>query len=142
MLERSLPVLALEPRPVQQAMRVEGVVDAAALVHVEGEAERRAARADAFAVLRGLLRRDAVFLRQVLDRVLAFGRHLRIELEGLEMQLDGDVVADPRHRLLQRMQPDRAPGARDIGHEIDLDGGRHDGTYRGEQALEIGPGPR
>ncbi len=36
--------------PMQQTMRIERVVDATALVHVECEAELRAARADAFAI--------------------------------------------------------------------------------------------
>jgi hypothetical protein len=35
----------------------------------------------------------------VLDDVLALGRHVRIELEGLEMDVGGDEVADPAQGL-------------------------------------------
>ena len=110
---------------MQQAMRVEGVVDVAAPVHAELETQGRAACADRFAVLRRLFGADPVFAGQVFDRVLAFGRHLRIQLERLEMQFDLQVPANARHSLLQRLQAHRAPRAGDIGNEIDLDRNSH-----------------
>ena len=71
MLERKLPSFALAFGPVQQAMRVEGVVDVRAPVHAELETQLRAARADGFAVARRLLGGDAVLAGQMLDRILA-----------------------------------------------------------------------
>ena len=51
--------------------------------------------------------------------ILALGRHGRIELEGLEVQVDRDRVADAAERRFERVQADRAPGAGDVRDEID-----------------------
>jgi hypothetical protein len=92
---------ALRFGPVQQAVRVEGVVDAAAAGHVEGEADRFAALADHLSRLDLLLERCTVFLGDVFDDVLAFGTHVGIEFEGLEMQLGDHVGSHALERLLQ-----------------------------------------
>jgi len=55
----------------------------------------------------------------VLTHVLAFRRHLRIQLEWLEMDLGVHLAIEFRQRLLQRGQPDRAPRTGHIGDEID-----------------------
>ena len=91
---------------------------------------RRTAR-----VLRELLGRGAVLAREVLGRVLALGRHRRIELERLEVQLDRDLVVEPLERLLERPEADRAPGAGDVGDEIDL---HRLGRWR-SQSSDAGP---
>ena len=103
---------------MQQAVRVEGVPDARPLA--EREADLGAALAQDRAGLRELLGRRAVLARDVFGRVLAFGRHRRVELERLEVQLDRDLVAEPLERPVERPQADRAPGAGDVGNEIDL----------------------
>src|SRR6185312_7367056 len=64
LLEREL--LPLQRGPVQQAVGIEGVVDAAAPIHVEGETQRRAARANRLAIRVDLLGRTAVLAHQVL----------------------------------------------------------------------------
>src|SRR5262249_52960923 len=52
--------------------------------------------------------------------VRAFGRHRRIELERLHVELDvADLAADVFERALERAQADRAPRARDIRNEVD-----------------------
>ena len=64
----------------------------------------------------------APYLRdEVLGRVLAFGRHRRIELERLEVQLDRTSSPSRSRRLVERPQADRAPGAGDVGNELDLE---------------------
>ena len=70
---------------------------------------------------------------QVLADVLPFGTHLRIEFEGLEVQLGPDVGRDAREGGFERAQTDGAPGARDIGDEIDLEGGGHGAGLRWDE---------
>ena len=51
-----------------------------------------------------------------------------IELEGMEGEVDRGRRADAFERGIEAGQPDRAPGADDVGDEIDLQGvihGRH-----------------
>src|SRR4029453_19210664 len=106
-------------------MRVERVVDPGALVHVEGESERRAARTNDFLIANQFFTRRAVLLCDVLADVLPVRRHLRIELERLEMNIGWRFLADALERLLQRFQPDYAPGTGDIGHEVNLEVSGH-----------------
>ena len=75
--------------------------------------------------LRLLLGRGAVLLRQVLADVLAFGAHLRVQLEGLEAQVDGDLALHALDGTFQGCQPDGAPGAGDVGDEVDVKGLGH-----------------
>jgi hypothetical protein len=107
-------------------MRIERVVDAGPLAHVEREAELGSPRTDRFLIATQLLGRRAVFLREVLGDVLARCRHLRIQLERLEMNVCGHGVARALQRLFERAQPDHAPGTGDIGHEVDLELGSHE----------------
>src|SRR5690606_5452012 len=69
--------------------------------------------------LRLLLGRAAVFLRQVLGDVLALGAHLRVQLEGLEADVGRHLAVEALQGLLQPAQADGAPGAGDVGDEID-----------------------
>ena len=108
---------------MQQAVCIKGVVDAAALVHAKSEPQRRAARRDGLAVLLALLGRGAVLFLQVLANVLALWPHLRIQLERLKVQVQRHLALQPVRRLLQRLEADDAPGAGDIGDEIDFEGG-------------------
>ena len=105
-------------------MRIERIENAAAPAHVERESELGATCSDAFLVVRHLLGRCAVLLCDVLDDVLALRRHLRIELERLEMNFGASLGADALERLLERGEPDRTPGAGDIGNEVDLERSR------------------
>ena len=118
-----LALASFDSGPVQQPVRVEGVVGAAAFALAESEAHRLAALAYRFAVVLDLRGCDAVLARQVLDDILARCRHLRVQFEGLEVQLGLDFAVEAGQCLLERVQPDRAPGAGHIGYEIDLHGG-------------------
>ena len=115
-----LALAPLEPGPVQQPVRVERVVGAPPLALAEGEADRLAALADRLGVAFDLLGRDAVLARQVLDDLLALRRHLRVQLERLEVQVGLHFAVEPLERAFERVEADRAPGAGDIGDEIDL----------------------
>jgi hypothetical protein len=55
---------------------------------------------------------------------------VRIELERLEMNFGSHRIADALQRLLERAQPDHAPGAGDIRHEVDLELGSHERRMR------------
>jgi len=79
--------------PVQQPMRVEGVVYPGALLQVEREPEFRPSGANAFAIAGHLFGRRAIFLLDVLGDVLPFRRHLRIESFGLPTELRPAVTA-------------------------------------------------
>jgi hypothetical protein len=114
---------AFQFSPVQQAVGVERVVDTAAPIHVEGEAQRRAALADHLAIRIDLFCRTAVFSHQVLGGILAFGRHLRIQFERLEVDLRRHFAFKVGQCLLQRRQSHCAPGTGDVGDEIDTEGG-------------------
>ena len=103
-------------------MRIESVVDTETLALAEGESHGFTALADHFAVAFALLGRDAVLARQVFDNVLAHWRHLWIQLERLEVQLSLHFAAESGKGLLERVQPDRAPGTGNVGDEIDLHG--------------------
>ena len=71
-----------------------------------------------------LLGGGAIFLGQVLAQVLALRPHLRIELEGLEIQLHLDAIAlQACEGLLQSSQANGAPGAGNVRDEIDLERG-------------------
>ena len=86
---------------------------------------RSASGANGRLVLRDLLGSQTVLLRQVGHRVHTFGRQLRVELEGLEVQLGLYFVLDPVQRHLQGPQANGTPGAGHIGHKIDFQSGSH-----------------
>jgi hypothetical protein len=120
---------------VQQAVRVKGVVDAAAAFGPESKAHLGAALADVLADGGLLFGRGAVFLRQVLGNILAARRHLRVQLEGFEMQRGLHLPGGLFKRPLERAQTHRAPGAGDVGHKIDTQGNRlgHGGSEKAWQ---------
>src|SRR6185437_4668379 len=122
-LERALP--AFRAGPLQQPVSIESVVDPGALVEVECESDLRAARAKRLLSVPHLLRRGTVLGAQMLDDVLALLAHLRIELEGLKVEVRLDARPKLRERGFERAERDRAPGAGDIGDEVDLHTGRH-----------------
>jgi hypothetical protein len=125
---------------MQQPVRVEGVVDAAALAHVEGEPERRGTLADRGTIGLELFLAHAVLAHQVFVGVLALGLQLRIQLERLQVdfRLHGSVQL--RECLLQAGQADGAPRAGDVGNEVDakLGWGSH-GCFAIWEALDLGP---
>jgi len=90
----------LEARPVQQAVRVEGVPGSR--TRTECKADFGAAVADQRLPLGHLLRRPAVLPRHVAHDVRAFRRHAGIQLERLQVQFDRHLAAEPLERLLQR----------------------------------------
>ena len=120
-LEARLPSRAFEPGPVQQAVRIERVPDARPLA--EREAHRGAALAQRGAVLAPAARAAAVLAREVLDGVLALGRHCGLSSNGSKCSVDGHLVAQAGERRFERAQADGAPGAGDVGNEFDLHGG-------------------
>src|SRR5687767_2143442 len=102
-------------------MRVERVVDSGAPIQVERKSERCPSCPNAFLVALELFGRRTILLRNVLANVLSLRRHLRVEFERLEMNVGGRFIADTLERLFERSEPDHAPGAGDIGHEVDLE---------------------
>ena len=64
----------------------------------------------------------------VVVAVLAFRWHLRVELEWLEVQLDVHRITDAVDRLLQRLEPDRAPRAGDVRDKVDANRRGHGGA--------------
>lgn len=104
---------------MQQAVRVEGIDDAAALA--ECETDVGATRADRLAIALELLAREAVFGDEVRGGILALGRHAGVQFERLEVQVDVDSVADAFERAFERGEADRAPRTDDVGNEIDAD---------------------
>ncbi|RMU42955.1 hypothetical protein ALP29_201866 [Pseudomonas syringae pv. avii] len=111
---------------MQQTVRIEGVVDAS-LALAKRETQLGTALTDGFVNGFDLFRRGAVFLGNVLFDVLAFGRNVRVQFEGLKMNLRLHFVTQRFKRLIQRAQADDAPGAGNIGNEIDLQCSGHDG---------------
>jgi hypothetical protein len=124
-LERQLPVGTLQPSPVQQPVRLEGVDDAPAPCRVEGKAHRRAALVEGGQDLVAVGRHPAPLAAQVLVHVHALGAHVGVELEGLQVQRGRHRIRTARQRLLQRGQAHRAPGAGHVGDEIDSERGWH-----------------
>ena len=106
-------------------MSIEGVVDAVPAFLAKLEAHLGPALADRIAHRRLLLRRSAIFLRHVFADVLAARRHGGIELERLKVEFGAYLVLQPLQCLLERRQAYRAPRARNVGDEIDLEGCRH-----------------
>ncbi len=106
---------------MQQAVGIEGVPDAAAPFALELETHLGAALADGLADLGLLLGRGAVLFGQVFAGVLAFGAHVGVEFEGLEVDVGRDFGAQLAQSLLQGAQAHGAPRAGDIGDEIDFE---------------------
>src|SRR5690606_18586120 len=71
--------------------------------------------------------RGTVLLRDVFADVLAFRAHLRVELEGLELDPRRQFILQAPERRLERAQPDGAPGTRNVRDEVDSEGGFHGG---------------
>ena len=110
---------------MQQPVRIKGVIDAATPGRIKTKTYISTALGNGGANLRLLLGRRAVFLRQVLGDVLPAGRHLRVQLKGLKVQLGAEHIAGLRQGLLQRSQADGAPGAGDIGNKVNFQGRDH-----------------
>ena len=107
-----LPALRL--RPVEQPVGIERVVDATLRPARHHEADGGGALADHLAVRGHLLGGGAVFAGDMLGAILAFRRHVGIELERLEMDVGLDQVPGPRQGFFQAFQPDHAPGAGNV----------------------------
>jgi hypothetical protein len=118
-------LLAFQSRPVEQAVRIERVIHPALVGHRHGETERGGALSDHLAIGGELLGRRAIFAGDMLDHILALGRHVGIELERLEMQRGFDLVTSACQRLFQAVQADDAPGAGNVRDEIDLERAGH-----------------
>ena len=125
--------------PMQESVRIEGVVDPRSAVHVEFEAHLGTAPPDVVARLCLLLRRGAVLLGQVLAHVLAARTHVWVEFEGQKVHGGADVRLQSCERLLQRAQTHRAPGAGDVRDEVDFQ--IHDGVRGLSSVHGIASGP-
>ena len=118
--------------PVQQAVRIKGVVNAAAsatgLVGLaEFETHLFTTHANILPVGMRLRWRDAVLFGDVLGNFLTFRHHMRIELKRLEMQFGADVARHAPKRLVQRFEADDAPRAGNVRDEIDFERSGHGG---------------
>ena len=120
LLQRQLATF--EFGPVQQSMRIKGVVDATAPVHVESETHCRTTLADGRAVGIDLIGTAAVLARQVLGGIFTLGGHLRVQFKRLEVDLGADLPVELRQCLLQRRQSHRTPRAGNVGDKVDADG--------------------
>src|SRR5690606_22463276 len=118
-------------------MRVESIVDARSLAHVEREPKRFAAFANGLLIALQFLRRRSILLRDVLRDVLPLGRHVRIELERLKADVGCHLIANVLESSLQGGEPDHAPGARDIGDEIDLEASGHGAPVQRSEIAEM-----
>src|SRR5258706_4062690 len=116
---------------MQQAMRIEGVVDAVAFVEAEFEADGGAACTDVLAIAGGMLRRQTIFFGEMFGDALALGHHVGIQFKWLEMNIGGSRIAEAPDGVLQGFKADHAPGAGHIGNEIDFDRGIHGGPHKG-----------
>src|SRR4030095_6161908 len=106
-------------------MSIEGVVDAVPAFLAELKTQFGTALADRVARRRLLHRRAAIFLCQVFGDVRAARCQGGIELERLKVEFSAYLALQPLQRLLERRQAYRAPWARNVGHEVDLEGCRH-----------------
>ena len=120
-----LHLTAFQFGPMQKPVRIERVIDAAALVRPENKADLCTSHTQRFGVLFILFGRQIIFLHQVLADVLPLGRHLRVELERLDMHFGRHLPAQSGQCIFQGFQPDRAPRARYIGNKIYPDSGIH-----------------
>ncbi len=118
-LERQLSRWTDRGSPVEQAVGIEGVVDAPASIRMEFEAHLGTALTDLLAYERLLLWARSVFFSQVLAQILTSGAHVWIEFEGMEVQICRDLRCQPAQGLLQSAQTYGTPGARDIRNEVD-----------------------
>ena len=102
---------------MQQLMGVEGVVHPHAFGKGKAEAQLLAKCGHPRAGRGRLLGRGAVFLRQVFGEILTRLRHLRVQLEGMPMDLMRRARAFQCDGKLA--VADDAPGAHDVGDDID-----------------------
>ena len=115
-LQRERPAFAL--RPVQQPMRI-GTCSRRAFACRIRDRHRRALAYQCLPLGQfGGTR--AVLARDVCGDLLALGRQVRIQLERLRFNVDLHRIAQARDSLLERLQPDRAPGAGHVGNKVDL----------------------
>ena len=78
--------------PVQKAMRIERIPDACPFA--KRETNFRTARANVGAIGLQLRGSKAIFFAEIRRRIDAIGRHIRIELEGLHMQGNRNIIAN------------------------------------------------
>ena len=62
---------------------------------------------------------DAIFAHHMRRRILALGRHVGIELEGMPLDAKGQPPLEMRHDLPEFQPADDAPGAHYVGDDID-----------------------
>src|SRR4051794_2165674 len=125
---------AFEAGPMQQPMGIECVVYPAVFRRESnGEAELGCSIPDRRSPFLKLLKGGPVLLRDMLNEVLTLGRHVRIELERLEANVGFDEAAEPLQRALEPSQANDTPWARNVGHEINLQGRGHRSAYIGSR---------
>jgi hypothetical protein len=119
--EFELGLQAVQACPVQQLVRTESIHHAHALEVIEGEAQGltqfRQARPRALA----LFWISAVFHRHMLTQVLALLRHVRVQLEGVPGNGGLELARQRFESPHQLFVADDAPGADNIGDNIDLE---------------------
>jgi len=118
---------ALALGPVQQAVRVEGVVHPAATARMKLKTHLGPTGGNGLANLRLLLGGGAIFFGQVFAQVLPAGGHVRVQLKGLEMQIGLHLAVQALQGFFQSTQAHGAPGAGNVRNEIDFQCGDHDG---------------
>ena len=105
--------------PVDEAMAVKSVVDTLASLRMKPKPHLGCAVIDALLVDLDLFRCDVELGCQVLNRILAALRHVRVEFKRLQMDFNGGV--GHANCGFKRGVTNRAPGARHIRHQINTD---------------------
>src|SRR3546814_18255058 len=91
-------------------MRVETVAHPETGSAVEGEAQFRGHRRHLAAVGAALFGADAIFALHMARRILALGRHVGVEFEGMPLHPEIQPSREMRHHRPESQPADDAPG--------------------------------
>jgi len=119
------------PCPMQQAVRIEGVVHPTAPIGVKSKTNLFSALADHVSDLRLFFWGGSVLFRQVFAQILAPRAHLGIEFERLKTQFNRYLAFQAFQGLLQSAQTHGAPWAGNVGYEINGQWSGHGSTVVG-----------
>ena len=136
-LERGL--MARQASPVQQAMAIEGVPDAAVGAAVHGETKSCGAGVDEIAGTARTFRVGAIFSGDMFADIFPGTRHVGVELERLETDVRAHDIGSVGKRLFERFEPDDTPRANHITDKINPHGFHGQAPLHGMQGL--GPCP-
>ncbi|MNX48053.1 hypothetical protein D3C86_786220 [compost metagenome] len=114
--KRALHSLKIGPK--HQSMRIKRIVKMGSFIEIKVKSNAVSARANTVLTSRDVCCVTSVFLHDVHDRVLPTLRHIRVQLERFEIDLDDCFICQALNGLFQCTQADCAPGANNVGNEI------------------------